>query len=128
VKTLADVLELDEPKLPHRDPVPDTPLRPLDLTPEEFAKSLLNTTQYRESFLRRCLTDSLQPAVEIWLLNTAYGKPVDRLEVADKTEPLESLTAEMVEKRLDRVKNLLELLRKKRKTTQEPESGSRSVH
>lgn len=97
MKSLADVLGVQDP-LDKEMPVaePETPR-----TAQEFARALLDTRQYRESFLRRVLTDELPPQVESWLLNTAYGKPVERVEMATttKTLSLDDLTLEQIQQR-----------------------------
>lgn len=98
MKSLADVLsvaDVEKPPQQRTEPAPFVEPK----TPREFAKTIVESQQYRESLLRRILVDELAPAVEVWLLNTAHGKPVDRVEVRDQTNPLAGISATALEER-----------------------------
>ena len=87
------------------------PLRASHQTVRMFALSILNAAGYRESLLRRILLDALPSAVECLLYHYAYGKPVERVEVKDVTDPIGDFTAEQCEARALR---LLEVARQLR--------------
>ena len=55
-----------------------------------FCQKILESPEYLESVMRRMLSDSLPPAVEIELQHYAWGKPIERIAVAE-TESLASL-------------------------------------
>jgi hypothetical protein len=91
---------------------------------KDFARDILNSAQYRLSVLRRIVLDDLPPAVEIMLYAYAYGKPVDRLEVTDKTARKE-LTPEAIAIRAKRLQEIANLLAEEEAT---PPSEEGSVH
>lgn len=70
------------------------------MTARAFCKEILDSRQYRESLLRRIITDSLPPAVEQLLYYYANGKPVERVEVKETTADLSSLSPAQIEARL----------------------------
>ena len=108
MKTLAEHLGVVDPKQPDQ-PRADAPS--LKMTAKEFARGVLHTSTYRESILQRVLLGTLPPAVECLLYHYAYGKPVEKLEVKDTTDPLDDFTAEQCE---ERAQKLLELARQLR--------------
>lgn len=64
---------------------------------KNFALEVVRSDEYRASIWRRIKTDTLAPAVEVRLLEYAYGKPVERVEVTNLGENLSQLsTAELV--------------------------------
>jgi len=119
VQTLAEFLGTIDPRCPEVLPAPSSSHK---LTAKEFARGVLNTTEYRESLLRRVLLDELPPAVELWLLNTAHGKPVERVEVTDVPQDLDDLSIEQLEERALRT---LEFVRRHR---QEDNPADSSIH
>lgn len=85
MKSLADVLGVPNPVRP------DEPLDQIadPSSAEEFCREILNSREYRESVMRRIVVDELPQAVELWMLNTAHGKPIERVEHTGKDgEPI----------------------------------------
>lgn len=103
-QSLADYLGTVDPAKP------EVPVKPFKTpkTGEEFARAIVCSEDYRRSLQQMIFLGSLPPAVHSWLLCTAFGKPIDRLEVKDTTDPIDALTAEQCEERAMR---LLELAR-----------------
>ena len=120
MKTLAEALGVPDPEKP------DEPVKPLPpgTTARSLARSILTTHEYRESILRRVLTDSLAPAVECKLYEYAYGKPVERVQVEDITPQLGELTIEQLEQR---AMMLATMARKLRQQEEGPPVGE-AVH
>ena len=48
-------------------------------TAQDFALSILQSTEYRQSLLRRITTDDLPPAVETKLMDYGWGKPKETI-------------------------------------------------
>lgn len=94
MKSLFEALQLPDPDIPYSNE-PDL----LDLTGQEFCKGVVNSRQYRQSIINRILSQDLPSAIECRLLDHAWGKPPDRLEVNDTTVRLDELSAEELEER-----------------------------
>lgn len=78
---------------------------------KEFCQKFLATPLYIRSLLQRAALGDLAPAVETLFYHYADGKPVDKVEFKDTTNPIDSFTAEQCE---ERAKKLLELARQLR--------------
>jgi hypothetical protein len=65
----------------------------------DFARGVLHSRSYRASLWRRIVTDELPPAVECKLLEYAYGKPIERVQVEDTTPRFEAVSFEELEQR-----------------------------
>lgn len=104
VQSLAEYLGTVDPAKP------EVPVKPFKVpkTGEEFARAIVCSEDYRRSLKNMIFLGILPPAVHSWLLCTAFGKPIDRLEVKDTTDPIDTLTAEQCE---ERAMHLLELAR-----------------
>lgn len=100
-KSLADVLGVADPQQPGT--VTQVTVKSFRLTAKAFCKEILDSRQYRESLLRRIITDSLPPAVEQLLYYYANGKPVDRIEVRETPADLSELTPVELESRIARL-------------------------
>ena len=60
------------------------------LAAEEFARSIVESDEYRELVWKRLRAGILPPAVEVLLHHYAHGKPTDRVELSGADgEPLE---------------------------------------
>lgn len=70
-----------------------------DLDGRSFARMVLNSTQYRESIMRRILFDELPAAVETKLMDYAWGRPTEHLEINDQRNNLENLSTAELEQR-----------------------------
>ena len=65
------------------DPMPTTVIERQELenpTAQQFALAILESDEYRQSLLRRILTDDLPPAVETKLMDYGWGKPKETIE------------------------------------------------
>lgn len=91
------------PSQSHAQEKPTLEMLADDLTPQQFSLAVLRSAEYRESLLRRIEHDELPSAVELWLLNTAHGKPVERLEVKQVPEDLEQLSSEELRLRAEAI-------------------------
>lgn len=78
------------------------------LTIKDFCKGVLASREYRKSILDRITLGSLPPAVECRMYDYAYGKPVEKIEWKDTTDPLDDFTPAQLE---DRASQLLDLAR-----------------
>jgi hypothetical protein len=96
---------------------------------EAFCRSIINSREYRDSLRRRIVMDELSPSVENLIYFYAYGKPVDRVEVTDKTRKFESASVEELEQR---GLALLDMARKLRTqetlTSDTPDDVTQQIH
>lgn len=96
MRTLADVLGVKDPENKEA-PEPTEP--PKKLSAKALSRELLNSKQYRASLLRRILADDLPPAVECRLMDYAWGKPIEKVEVDDKRKQLEQMSTQELRER-----------------------------
>lgn len=106
--SLADFLGVQDPVRPDL-PAAAPPSR--RLSAKDFALGILNSDEYRASIMRRVLLDELPPQIESLLYHYAHGKPVERVEVKDTTDPLEELSVEQLEERARRLLDVARSLR-----------------
>lgn len=107
MKSLYDALNLVKP-----DAVTEPPSLPdKRVSARTICRDILNSRQYRESILQRIIFRELPPAVECRLWDYAYGKPVEKVEIDDKTERVENLTSEQLERKLIALAELARRLR-----------------
>jgi hypothetical protein len=97
-RSLADFLAVPdvEVKLEDRKAVEST--FDEEMSAKEFALGILNSRQYRESILRRVLTDDLPPQMEVLLWNHAHGVPAKKVELTGANGgPISSVTRRIVD-------------------------------
>ena len=124
-QSLADFLGVQDPVTKE---APSEPSRPnARLTAKAFCKQILESKDYRDSLVRRIVMDELPPAVEVLLYHYAHGKPVERVEVKDTTDPLEDFTPEQLEERAARLLEIAQALAKDEDHV-EPGAKPRQVH
>jgi hypothetical protein len=59
----------------------DVPAQPVECeSVESFARQILTSPEYRASLFRRIILGELPAAVELRLLDYAWGKPTERIE------------------------------------------------
>jgi hypothetical protein len=98
-------------------------------TAKSIAKDILESKDYKASLERRIINDTLPPAVEVMLHHFAYGKPVDKVEIRDKTDALAGLTLEQLQARATELAALAQKLRgQSEDNTVQSSPGSQSVH
>lgn len=96
-RNLAEMLGIQDPRLdPNHQPQPEVPVVG-DLDAKAFARMVINSTQYRESIMRRILFDELPPAVETKLMDYAWGRPTERVEITDNRNRFEDMSSEQLE-------------------------------
>lgn len=69
------------------------------LSGPQFAKMILGSSEYRKSLINRIILGELPAQVECLLYHHAFGKPIERLEVEDKTPSLENVSKKELELR-----------------------------
>ena len=107
-------------------PADAEPARPFDqsITIRDFCRGVLRSRDYRLSILQRIRLGSLPPAVEIAMYHYAEGKPVERVEVEDKTpHALQDMSIEQLEERALRLLDMARGLRSRSEDSRTP-----SVH
>jgi hypothetical protein len=97
-QSLADLLGVPDPANPDR-PVADPP--PEKQTVQEFCKNVLRSREYRESLMRRILTDDLPPQIEMMLWDRAHGKMKDQLSLSGDVA-VTKVVREIVDAAVDR--------------------------
>ena|SRR2546423_947900 len=103
------------------DPVAYEPPRDV----KSFCRGILSSREYRASLLDRITLGTLSPAIECRLYDYAYGKPIERFEVKDTSDPLDDLSAAQLE---DRALRLLEVARQLRSDQPHDAEAGESVH
>lgn len=80
-------------------PTPELPDDALDVagiiecTGTEFARKIVQSREYRMALITRVIQGELPPAVEIRLLDLAFGKPPDHVEHTGRDgEPIKTIT------------------------------------
>lgn len=108
-KSLADVLGVLDPQQPVSLQQDAKPF--VKMTAKAFSQEILNSRQYRESLLRRIIFDELPPAVECKLMDHAWGRPVEKVQVEDTTPRFEELSIEELEQRAMMLVEMARLMR-----------------
>lgn len=124
MRTLFEALHLANPDTPAVIPEP----LPEKLTARDFSRAIVRSEEYRNSIRRRIAMDELPPAVEIRLLDYAYGKPVERMSLETTASTLESLSAEALEERAMYLADLARQLRLDKNSGEPTEGTPTSVH
>lgn len=127
MESLADFLGAND-RWSDKDPVSTrTPTASPRLSSRLFFRQFLHSPEYRQSLIDRVRLGTLPPALEVLMHHYAYGKPVEHVEVKDKTERVEDLTVEEIEKRVLELANIARQLRKEQ-TLGDQEDPTESVH
>lgn len=92
MKSLAETLGLGVPESSDK-PKPDLKR----LSAKKFAELVLDSPEYLDSLRRRITTDTLPAAIEQLLYYYKHGKPVDKLDIRDKTNDLSGMSVEQLE-------------------------------
>lgn len=79
-----------------------------------FAETVLSSREFRSYIVNALMLGELPSAITCRLMDYAWGKPAQRVEVSDRSEHLEDLTPEIVEEKLKRVQFMLHLLQASR--------------
>lgn len=80
---------------------------------EKFAEAVLSSNEFWFYVVNSLTLGTLPSAIVLRLMDYAplWGKPVERVEVDDRSQRLEDLTPEILEERLARIQRMLWLLR-----------------
>lgn len=104
-----------------------TPAQGRPRSAKVISRTLLNSSEYRQSLVDRISLGELPPAVECKLWEYAYGKPIDRVEVKDTTPSLGQLTAEQLEERALRLAQLARQMREQGQSEKDDQTQA-AVH
>lgn len=121
-RSLAESFGIKNPKLGDEQP---EPIQVEDLTSQQFARSVLNSTEYRDSLLQRILFNELPPAVEIRLMEYAWGKPMERVQIEHTGNPYDGMTLAQIAERAEVLRNILQQQADETEQSDDPQS---SVH
>lgn len=108
MKSLYDSLRVLDPNEPTDCPAPVDDFS--KLTAKNFSKAIVESRQYRESIARRVVTDTLPPAVECRILDHALGKPIERVEVKDRSRVYDNVSPESLHARIAFLQKVLDRL------------------
>jgi hypothetical protein len=95
LQSLAKFLGVQDPEKPNEPfglpaETVELPAPTADMDDSAFCRGVIASTQYRESLLRRLITDSLPSAVETMLWERAHGRVAQRVEHTGKEgKPIE---------------------------------------
>lgn len=109
VQTLAESLGVDVV------PPGDAIVSPLDITDAKaFSLAVVSSIEFRRYIMVGLALGTLPGFTSILgrLLDHAWGKPVERVEVKDTTVPVESLTADQLEERAMRLAEMARFMRR----------------
>lgn len=136
IRSLADVLGINDPQKPAGEDTPVVdPKLPARMTAKQLSREVLNSKQYRESLLRRIIMGELPPAVECKLMDYAWGRPVEKVQVEDTTRRFEKASIDQLEERALYLAGLAREMRKEQpeatpeaKTAMDDDPETNSIH
>lgn len=111
MKSLYDTLHIPDPTKPDAE-------QPGEPMPKRSAKalcrSILESPEYLRTVVDRIMFHELPAAVEVRLWDYAYGKPVEHVEVKDKTkiDAFRQMSVDELEARARQVLNIAALLQR----------------
>lgn len=112
-QSLADFLGVTDPR-----PVEDVPQQEPSISeameiedPTEFCKRVVGSREFRQYIMNGVVLGDLPPAIGCRLIDHAWGKPVERVEVKDTTSRLEDMTPEQLEARALRLAEMARSIR-----------------
>jgi len=112
MKSLYDSLDIPDPRV--ADPA-ETELGirdAIDVTdPQEFCRLIVRSREFKQYVVNGFVLGDIPSAIACRIMDHAWGKPVERVEV-NNTSELENLTPAMAVEKLERVQHMLELLRR----------------
>lgn len=84
----------------------------VDVTdPVKFCQKIVESREFRQYVVNGITLGDIAPAIMGRILDHAWGKPVERVEVRDTTHRLEDLTAEQLEARAMRLAEMARSVR-----------------
>jgi hypothetical protein len=97
-------------------------------TAKEFADLVVNSREFRQYIFYGISTRDLPQSVLCRILDHAWGKPVERMEVTDKTNPFEGLSVTALKDRLARLQSLVHELESTRQLETDDDDSSAVTH
>lgn len=82
-------------------------------SPKQFCKQILESVEFRQYLLNSITLGSIPPAVVLRLMDVAWGKPTERLEVTDTTNRFEGADPAALEARAMELATLARQLRER---------------
>jgi hypothetical protein len=127
MESLFDALKLPEPEHPETGA---TDWREKPLSAKEFAEKVVASREFRNYVVNGIQQRDLPQSVMCRILDHAWGQPVKRVEVNDKTvRPYEAATTEELKARLARLTTLVSELETRREPVVNTEvDASAPVH
>lgn len=115
MQSLYDALHVENPERPGAavDPWPENP------SPKQFAELVVNSIEFRQYLIIGIRSGQLAPAVMCRLLDHAWGKPVEQVEVTNKTLDFSKMSKNELLERIAVLQSLVQEL---------PDEHSHSVH
>jgi len=117
-QSLADYLGVTDPRpedlraKSEARPSEPTPAQILDeRDPTAFCKKILDSREFRQYIMNGIVLGDIPPAVMCRVIDHAWGKPVERVEVRDTTNELEAVTPEQLESRALRLAEMARSIR-----------------
>lgn len=98
MKTLAEHLGVIDPRPEDKRPETDFDVLVDVNDPKEFCRRIVGTREWRQYVMNGIVLGDLPSAVMTRILDHAWGKPVDRVEVKDTTD-VSTADAEALERR-----------------------------
>lgn len=123
-QSLADYLGTSEP-------VPDAPAaEPMArLSAKKFSEAVLNSPEFHRYVVNSLSLGDIPPAIITRMMDYAWGKPVEKLELKDTTNPLEELRVDQLEARALYLANLARQMRESvPKLPAEDDAPPSSIH
>ena len=110
MKTLAEHLGVIDPRPEEKRDTRDFD-NLVDVTdPKEFCRRILNTREWRQYVMNGIVLGDLPPAVMTRILDHGWGKPVEHLEIKDKTDRLENISLDTLKQRVEFLQSVIRQL------------------
>lgn len=106
IQSLAEYLGIEQAAVPgggvpHLEDIADA---------KEFARAVLASREFRSYIVNALTFGELPPAITCRLMDHAWGKPTQRIDIDERSLHLEDLTPEVLEGKLERVQRMLRLV------------------
>ncbi len=112
MQSLAEYLGTNQAEGAPIDDKKDSPslLASTTCTAEEFAKAFLNSLEFKKYIVNSLTLGELPPAITTRLMDYAWGKPTEKLEITDKTARFEEMSVPELVQRIRLLQSALETL------------------
>ena len=113
-QSLADFLGVPDPRAGSASVEPETLIDVVD--PVEFCRGVLRSREFRQYILNGMVLGEIPPAIICRVMDHAWGKPVERVEITDKSDDVDEMDARQCEAEAMRLLELARQLREERHT------------